>query len=390
MKKQLTLALGLAVLATPAFASKARLMALGEDANGSFFINDNRNIFLNAAEANNHADMVTFEFGNSNTADDNSTAGDANANAEGGALMGHKNFVYGVHLGRNTNFQNTANANNLYAPSNAIDLFLAGDAGFKWGANLTYVNSKNDTHDWSDGTTDVTGKADGQAIDLNLGATFGNAAVYVKGGLTGDGKTQIDPTGTSEYKAKFKRDNELEVGGSYKLNSYTIFGQVGMDEYTVKGGPQKDTLENMFYTIGAARTERLSDKTMMFVKLAGVVSNSEVKEAGVKTKTDTMAVPVSIGFEHDATSWLVLRGSVAQNLWSDQDEKTSGQKKENRTLASSTSVNAGATLKLGDFNVDGLIGTGNTGANAVARRDNQVGVLSMDNLMTRVSLTYRF
>lgn len=388
MKKQLTLALGLAVLATPAFASKARLMALGEDANGSFFINDNRNIFLNAAEANNHADMVTFEFGNSNATD-----ADNNTNAEGGALMGHKNFVYGVHLGRNTNFQNTLNGAGLYTPSNTVDLFLAGDAGFKWGANLSYTNSKDDTHTWSDGATPTpntaTGKADGQAIDLNLGATFGNASVYVKGGLMGNGKTMIDQGGT-DVKAKTDRESELEIGGSYKLNNYTIFGQVGQDEYKTKAAGNKDTLENMYYTVGAARTERLSDKTMMFVKIAGVVSNSEEKEAGVKTKTDTMRVPVSIGFEHDAASWLVLRGSVAQNLWSDQDEKTTGAKKVNRTIANSTSVNAGATLKLGDFNVDGLIGTGNNGTGAVATRANQAGVLSMDNLMTRVSLTYRF
>src|SRR5690554_693409 len=102
MKKQLTVALGLAVLATPAFASKARLMALGEDANGSFFINDNRNIFLNAAEANNHADLVTFEWGNNNGADS-----DTDANAEGGILYSHKNLVYGLHLGGQSTLDRT-------------------------------------------------------------------------------------------------------------------------------------------------------------------------------------------------------------------------------------------------------------------------------------------
>lgn len=384
MKKQLTLALGLAVLATPAFASKARLMALGEDANGSFFINDNRNIFLNAAETNNHADMVTFEWGKSNTADNNDAGRDTNPNAEGGVLMGHKNFVYGVHLGRNTKFQENANNNVMYAPSNAIDLFLAGDAGFKWGANLTYTSTKDDTYTNST-VPAITGKAEAQAIDLNLGATFGNASVYVKGGLMGDGEQRN--AGTKE---KFDRDSEYEVGGSYKINNYTVFGQVAMDEYTKKGAA-KHTNEGMFYNIGAARSERLSDKTMMFVKLALTKLDYENKvSGGAKSTIDRMQVPVSIGFEHDAASWLVLRGSVAQNLWSDQEVKAGGVKTAKGTVANSTSVNAGATLKLGDFNVDGLIGTGNTGANTVARRDNQAGVLSMDNLMTRVSLTYRF
>ncbi|MFA7613832.1 MAG: hypothetical protein WCY48_06310, partial [Candidatus Caldatribacteriota bacterium] len=177
MKKQLTVALGLAVLATPAFASKARLLALGEDANGSFFINDNRNIFLNAAEANNHADMVTFEWGEANQSDD-----DTAPNAEGGILYSHKNLVYGLHLGRTMNFQDVAaNDGDMYSPSNTIDLFVAGDAGFKWGANFTYSQSNDDTHE----VAGTPGKAEGQAMDLNVGAIFGNASVYVKGGLMG-------------------------------------------------------------------------------------------------------------------------------------------------------------------------------------------------------------
>ena len=161
-----------------------------------------------------------------------------------------------------------------------------------------------------------------------------------------------------------------------------------MEEYTTKAGGAKGSFENSFYQIGVARTERLSDKTMMFVKLSAFMNDFEEKN-GTKETTETMAVPVSIGFEHDATSWLTLRGSVAQYLWSDEEEKV-GNVKTERTLASSTSVNAGATLKLGDFNVDGLIGTGNDGTGALAKRGEQAGVLSMDNLMTRVSLTYRF
>lgn len=70
MKKQLIVALGLAVLATPAFASKARLQALGEDQYGSFYVNDNRNVFLNAANVNNHKDLATFEWGATTAATD--------------------------------------------------------------------------------------------------------------------------------------------------------------------------------------------------------------------------------------------------------------------------------------------------------------------------------
>ena len=63
MKRQLTVALGLLVVAAPAFATKARLEALGEDNFGSYYINDNRNIFLNPARINENKDLVTYEFG---------------------------------------------------------------------------------------------------------------------------------------------------------------------------------------------------------------------------------------------------------------------------------------------------------------------------------------
>lgn len=392
MKKQLTVALGLVVLATPAFASKARLLALGEDANGSFFINDNRNIFLNAAEANNHSDMVTFELG-----DNDGTDSDVNANAEGGILYSHKNLVYGVHLGGQTSFDSVVSplsvdaatlANGLFKSNNVLDLFIAGDAGFKWGANLTYSSANNDTF----GTTVNTQKAESDSMDLNVGVVFGNLSLYADAGITGEMKLNAGTAGATPA-TKIENDGVYEVGGSYKLNNYTIFAQANMSEYKGKVGTTASDLESKSYTLGAARSERLSDKTMMFVKL----SASQAETTGFdltgkltpKFTIDTMRAPVAIGFEHDATSWLSLRGSVVQDLWSNQESKASGAKAQDRTIANSTRVNAGATLKLGDFMVDGLVGT-NDGAGNVAARENQKGVLALDNLMTRVSMTYRF
>lgn len=393
MKKQLTLALGLAVLATPAFASKARLLALGEDANGSFFINDNRNIFLNAAEANNHGDLVTFEFG-----DNNGTDSDTDANAEGGILYANKNFVYGIHMGSSTGFERmlgslslpaATQANGIYKPNTTVDLFLAGDAGFKWGANLSYSRANNDTFGGNTAGTVSSQKSDSNSMDLNVGATFGNLSVYVDSTLVGE-MTMKQGTAGATPKTTLDSKGRYELGASYKLNNYTVFAQAAMSDFEAKVGGAKTDIESKFYTIGAARTERLSDKTMMFVKLyASQLDTKGFSTTGAilnKNDIKTTRVPVAVGFEHDATSWLVLRGSVAQNLWSQQDDDAT----KKRTLANSTSVNAGATLKLGDFNVDGLIGTGNDGAGNLAARDQQAGVLSMDNLMTRVSMTYRF
>ena len=68
----------------------------------------------------------------------------------------------------------------------------------------------------------------------------------------------------------------------------------------------------------------------------------------------------------------------------------------NKNLANTTVVNAGATLKFGELSVDGVIG--NTDQNAVlpaggptnAGGAGTTGSLRTDNLMSRVSMTYRF
>src|SRR5690606_13118987 len=95
MKKQIAIALGLAVVSTSAFATKARLEALGEDANGSMFISDNRNVFLNPATINYHKDFVTLEWGDTTQAVDAAET----PRAEGGFFKASGNMVYGLYLG---------------------------------------------------------------------------------------------------------------------------------------------------------------------------------------------------------------------------------------------------------------------------------------------------
>ena len=90
--------------------------------------------------------------------------------------------------------------------------------------------------------------------------------------------------------------------------------------------------------------------------------------------------PLTLGFEADATSWLVLRGSVSQNVLINKTE-TKGVSKG--TQANQTSVNAGATLNFGKLKVDGSIGN-------AAGTGNQTGVLKTDDLLTRVGVHYWF
>ena len=372
MKKQLVIGLGLAVIAAPSFASKARLQALGEDIYGSQYIDDNRNIFLNASELNNYGGLVTYEWGSAS----NATDAAATPRAEGGVFFEHGNLVYGVQLGEESNSANslrTAAGLTAYAQEeNNIDLFVAGDAGVKWGASLLYGKSKDETGaaDAEQSSTRVRLGVDGGMWDAFANVSLANKAEDAAGN-------------------EFKGDMGYQLGGSYQVNHYTIFAQYR----TLEGenaADQKLSLSQM--TLGVGRNHKLNDKATLFTKLNYTVIESENESAAAGNtghlqdeEFKTTVLPLTIGLEYDATSWLTFRGSVAQNIMGDQEGS------EKKTIAESAVVNAGASLKFGDLSVDGVIGN-NTGA-ASAPGENTAagnGQLRTDSLMSRVSMTYRF
>ncbi len=366
MKKQLALAAGLAVLATPALASKARMQALGEDVDGSFYINDNRNIFLNPAEVLNHRDLVTFEWGAGQTTDT-----DGDTNAEGGFLRGSGNMVWGAQFGRVTDFADDLNTAgdedadlDAYVPSNALDLFVGGDAGIKWGAQLTYTSQKDDEFATAGGDDAEAGQ-----IDLAAGVSTGNISGYLKYGVSG--KVETDGNDT-----EVKRSSPLEIGGSYKWMDYTFFAQYMMAKYEADQAGADNDIETNTWQIGAGRVNKLSDRANLFTKVAYVNGKTEWDDLNGRDEDKSSTLPVTIGLEYDAASWLTLRGSVAQNVFINEQE-VDGDKS---TIQNSTDVNAGASLKFGDLNVDGVLGTSN-GNN---------GNYGTDNLLSRVSMTYRF
>jgi hypothetical protein len=388
MKKQIVLGLGLAVIAAPALASKARLQALGEDTYGSFYINDNRNIFLNAAHLNNHKDLVTFEMG-SETGDSDVDSSSA-PRPEGGVFFGHGNLVYGVHLGSESNTSNgLRNWANVSTEQNNIDLFVAGDAGVKWGANLTYGH-----------VTEGEDVNHSQVMRSRFGVIAGDLEAFANISL----KNEAEQKDGSELEGKLG----FQVGATYTLNAYKIFGEYRSIKAEDKSGNalagnDSADAEISKYRIGAGRFNKLNDKATLFTKLEYVrdFANLEVGGGALDGGGDPVFydgaplttggedlivknVPLTLGLEYDAASWLVLRGSIAQSLWSDVSLKDNS----NSNLESTTVVNAGATLKFGELSLDGVVGN-TDGANAVADQGTN-GSLRTDNLMSRVSMTYRF
>lgn len=380
MKLQLTVALGLAVLATPALATKARLEALGEDNFGSYFINDNRNQFLNPAQINNHKDIVTFEFGSTGNGTNGADAV-RNPKAVGGVNKSYGNMVYGLYFGDATPssavVRSQVTGGNLQEQA-PIDLFVGGDAGLKWGANVTY-----DAYDGGSATSRLTTNA----LRVRGGVIMGDTQVHGQVSIKGDAK---------DYQGR-----EIEGKSSYFAGvAHAIAGTTYFVDYKAIGAEITNNAPKYDWDftearLGAGHVERLNDKANLFAKLhAGrrtVESNAGDVEAYV--------LPINIGLETEATSWLTLRASVGHNLWSntETDPKPAGLKTTSVHVAN-TAVRAGATLKFGELSIDGLISTSDvsdgetisaTNVNDPSTNDSR-GTLRTDNLMTRVAMTYRF
>jgi hypothetical protein len=391
MKKQLVLVTGLAVLAAPAFASKARLQALGESVNGSQYISDNRNVFLNPAHVNNHKDLVTFETGASSQVTD----GEVNSRAEGGYFTSHGNMVYGVQLGAQSDTAHALRVAGLnstttdVAEKNTVDLFVGGDAGVKWGASFLY-GSTEDKRTTATAATATEAKKN-ESMRARLGASQGNWDAFATIALA----NKVELVNGN----KFEGSLGYQLGGSYMLNSYTLFANYSSftGDGTISGDKKELSLGQM--EVGAGRATKLNDKTQLFTKVSYrsiTTENKRLTAAGngdnfAVKKNESTAIPVVIGLEHDATSWLTLRGSVGQNVLINE---VKGAEKNSDT--STTIVNLGSTLKFGDLSVDGMIGNQSTDTVLTPSDDSQTtvggrrGVIDMRNLMSRVSMTYRF
>lgn len=447
MKKIIALG-ALAVLASnTAEASKARLLALGENLEtaGSLYFSDNRNIFQNAAYIHEYKDAVYLEWGAKGgqnlvpgVAANNKADSDTQPQAEGGFLKSHGKYTYGLHFGAESYITHEARTylrmrnNERIQQDNQVDAFFgaAESEDFKWGVNVTYSNTKEDAD-----------KSKQKSASIRLGAMGKKWEGYANVGVMNSAETSavvgsVNPLAGAVTSGKDKFDGKKgwELGGSYDLGFAKAFGywrhaswkqdvDSGILDPAATPGVSgavytgKTDFDTNRVRLGLGREAQLNDRTTLFTKLEYVMTKREVKAKGGsltgKANIDDYYIPVTIGLEHDATSWLTLRGSVTQYLMSEQDNSyssalltqapiggvptntaisplvTGNYAKGKRSFQNTTNVNAGMTLKFGDLSIDGVIGT-STGAGAIGDTKSEKGVLSLDNLASRVAMTYRF
>lgn len=386
MKRNLLVIAGLAVLSTSAFASKARMEALNQDSvRGSEYISDSRNIFRNPAHLNTMSNYLITEWGTSSATDSQT-----NPRAEGGFFRSTGAFNYGVYLGNNNTVLNPASNGvtvpaNTVSPSflrqdNAIDLFFAGDMGLQWGAKIHYASSKDESV--------AANTRENDALAIGLGVAAGGFDAYVDFTLsdksTGNtavaGTTPVVPAGIASD--EFEVKPSFLVGGSYTWNETTFFANYEKDKAEQRLNNVSSTYKYDAIIAGAGRIWDINPTAKVFTDAKVVIASFQT--TGPKLKSQTL--PITIGMEAEATSWLTLRGSVSQNIILNDEEILVGTAVRERTVSNSTDVSAGATLNFGKLKVDGMIGT----TSSTGTAGTETGVLSTSNLLTRVGVSYMF
>lgn len=385
MKNLLVLA-ALTMAAAPAMASKARLSALG---NASHLV-DTQTLFVNPADLNYVGDFATLEFGNNDTSYVNGAVAGQGVTTRGpkaeggftktlswgkvGAYLGHRNdtttsFVDGINAALTP--VNSTSTGLLLTEQNPLDLFYGNDfGGMKWGFDLHYSNAQNET---GVGTaTDVTQKENTLGLAAGVRTDIWNA--FLRVGLSG--KTQSDSKALGTTAPELESKGLYKLGGGYWFDSIYAFANYEYAKGTASdlAAPLNGDITKNQWEIGMVNNHKVEAGNFFY----GVsYLSSEIKvDATPSTKTTVSGLPLLVGMEIDAASWLTLRGSVKQTILVGENKTESKALKSN--LTNDTVVAAGAGLKWNKIELDATL------AGAVN------GNVNSDNLLANASLTYMF
>lgn len=380
MKKLLTLALVLS--SASAFATRARVTALGNSAH----LTDVSGVYGTPSDMVSLGDSLTLESGvtangftTTGVAPDATDSSDANLGAEGLLIrsMGDAKFAIGLGHDDATSFMNRGMANAIKVNSSLTyairsqqnPLFLAyatkmGDMNV--GAGLRYSNFD-----------DKKGDEKESSMGLTLDASTSKWDVALDLGLTDEWKTGATNASPGD---SFKGKSAIALTGGYNVTD-SLYVNAGFMSGGFKMEDNSAEVADVEYTnITAGVTESIKKDGTEFFYGAGLLSAS-AKEKTSDTKVTSLKMPLIIGLEAEANSWLVIRGSVTQNLLLvDSDKTTTAATTAVETApgANSTKLAAGAGLKFNKLTVDGsILAAGSQ-------------VINSANLLGTVGLTYAF
>jgi hypothetical protein len=306
------------------------MTALGQSALGSYFYSDTRNVFRNASEVNGTKDYVVTEMGAN-------AAGGSGGTAEGGFFRSMGSLNYGVYL----NSDQWGNlAGGALAPAR-LDLFVGGEMGVTWGVRAGYEA-------YSSGDT-----TEGSSFDIGLGVQVAGANIWFN----------MNPGATDKFGGtETKTDSDMNLGATYGLGGWTAFF-----EYNTSGGSDATTDDSSTMELGAGRVSEGANGARLYTDVRLQMGTDVNSTGAVAEGNGYMRIPLTVGYEAAALSWLTVRGSISQSLFGSSTTKAGST--ETETSAQSTAVALGATLNFGALQIDGDLtstGAGAIGTNALA------------------------
>lgn len=356
--KKIVLSISMVLAAAPAMASKARVNAL----NRASHLSDIRDVLTNPALVLANGDWVTFEMGQTASAT-NSTTNDPKA--EGGFSRAMGDSRYGFYMGNVPSWVTEFRPTTRAAAENPMDIFYASKMGdLSWGVDLYYSNSDKKTL-----------KTKQNATALTFGAAQGAWDARLTLGLTNTHKDDV----TAGSEVDFKGTNAIQLSGNYTMDNMVYSAEVLMNgaKKSVGGNDTADN-KSSSYTLGAEYFNK-KDGADFFYGVKYVMT--ETKQSIAPTsKTAETKLPIYVGVEADATSWMVLRASVKQNVLLGSTKSETNGAGETDTIANDTTVAAGAGIKFGKLTLDATI----EGANDTS------AALNGNKLFTNAALTYMF
>lgn len=382
MKKTLVMA-ALTLLSASAFASKARVNAL----QSADHISDIQYTFDRPYEAAMHGEFATFEFG---------TTG---STAEGGFVRQMGDSYLGLYLGHQPSAINTILGNittnvtssktELFGAINPFNVWYASKAGdLTWGVNFAYMSSDKKAAYTTTGGGVVNGRKS-SVMGVSGGVTngawdasaivglAGKAEVSAVSGTTTFGTTPV--TLNAGEKAEITAKPTVTLRGGYMMDTMYYYGSYGMSgaKFALAGTDAAEyDLTNI--KLGVINTHK-KDGTDFFYGVS--LAMDTTKEKVSDYKKESMALPVIIGVESEAASWLVFRASMTQNFVLGSTKTTvAGAGGDADSIGPDNKTAAGVGMKWGKFMFDGELASLNS---------NTFG-LDGGNFLTTASFTYLF
>jgi hypothetical protein len=355
MFTRLIIGAAIAFSASEAFASKARMMSLGQSGTyGSQYILDTKNIFHNPAYLNDLGAFAQFEFGDHS----------AGNSGQGGFFQKSGAGFMGVWLGGESASTNstisTINTNltsSLPTLDNQWEFFYTGGGNMNWGASF-YMADQTDSAD-----------AKASSMGLRVGASQGKWDAALVMGL---GTSSEDGTVT------FTGTTGMKLTAGYMLSAGKVYFNYDSNGFEVEVGGNATPTTATTMDLGFARTWSM-DKNTFFYSIA-YHTDSTVVDGADPTPAES-ALPLTVGVEAAANDWLTLRASIAQNILVNSTATGGG---DPTTQDNTTDLNAGVGINWGNVMIDGVLSMGDTG------RFNFSDDGATEDLMMYTSLTYKF